>query len=95
LKLFSMPDKGILDESSGTVYMCNQLNGPGSVIVPPVTTIHSVVSMFPEMEVSLTGQISLTGKFSLMCHTFIELSTFTLDGYSMRTTMITFNYRLQ
>jgi hypothetical protein len=80
LRLFSVPDEGILAESSGTVYLCNELDGPGSIIVIPVTAIRSVVSMFPEMEVSPTGQISLTGKFSLMRHAFIELSSFSTDG---------------
>ncbi|KAF8267252.1 hypothetical protein EI94DRAFT_1801971 [Lactarius quietus] len=80
LRFFSMPDEGILAESSGTVYLCDQLDGPDGIFVLPVTDIHTVVSMFPEMEVSPTGQISLTSKFSLMCHTFIELSTFSSDG---------------
>lgn len=80
LRFFSMPDEGILADSSGTVYLCDQLDGPEGIVILPITSIHTVVSMFPEMEVSPTGQISLTGKFSLMHHTFIELSMFSSDG---------------
>ena len=80
LRLFSKPDEDILAESSGTVYLCDQSDGPASVIVVPVTAIYSVVSMFLDMEVSPTGQITLTGKFSMMRHAFIELATFSSDG---------------
>ena len=80
LRLFSKPDKDILAESSGTVYLCDQSDGPASVIVMPVTAIYSVVSMFPDMEASPTGQITLMGKFSMMRHAFIELVTFSSDG---------------
>lgn len=80
LKLFSLPDEDTLSNSSGTVYLCDQLNGPASLVVMPITAINSVVSMFPEMEVSTSSQISLIGKFVMMCHAFIELASFSLDG---------------
>lgn len=80
VRLFSHPDEDILAESSGTVYLCDQLHGPEGIVVVPVTAILSVVSMFPETKVTPTGQISLTGKFSLMHHAFIELLTFSSDG---------------
>ena len=41
-----------------------------------VTEIHSVVSMFPETCVTDNRRILETGKFSLMCHTFLELALF-------------------
>jgi hypothetical protein len=80
LKLFSQPDEEILAESSGTVYLCDHPDGPASIVVVPVTAIQLVISMFPDMEVSPTGQISRTGKFSMMRHAFINLVTFALDG---------------
>ena len=80
LRLFSKPDEDILAESSGTVYSCDQPDGPASVVVMPVNAIFSMVSMFPDMEVSPTGQIILTGKFSMMCHAFIELVALSSDG---------------
>jgi hypothetical protein len=80
LNLFSLLDEAILSDSSGTVYLCEPLDGPAGIITVPITTIHSVVSMFPEMEVSTSGQISKTGKFSMMCHAFIKLAMFLLDG---------------
>lgn len=80
LRLFSKPDEDILAESSGTVYLCDQPDGPASVVVMPVNAIFSMVSIFPDMEVSPTGQIILTGKFSMMCHAFIELVALSSDG---------------
>ena|ERR1700691_6094247 len=79
VNLFSTPDTDILAQSSDTVYLCNLLDGPDGIAVVPVTAIRSVVAMFPEMEVSPLGQITLTGKFSLMRHAYIELSKFS-DG---------------
>jgi hypothetical protein len=79
LRLFSMPDEDILANSSSTVYLCDPSDGPAGVVVVLVTSIHSVVSMFPDMEVSPSGQISLTGKFSMMHHAFIELTAFSSD----------------
>jgi hypothetical protein len=78
--LFSVPDMEILAKSSDTVYLCDPLDGRDGLVVVPITAIHSVVSMFPEMEVGQDGHISLTGKFALMWHAFIELASFAPDG---------------
>ena len=80
LSLFSTPDKDILADSSDTVFLCDPLDGPESLAVVPITAIQSVVSMFPETRVNTDGDISLTGKYSLMRHAFIELSTYSSDG---------------
>lgn len=80
LSLFSDADEGILAESSGTVYLCDPIDGPEGLAVVPITAIHSVVSMFPETEVNLAGAISHTGRFSLMRHAYIELSKYSSDG---------------
>jgi hypothetical protein len=77
LSLFSTADEDILADSSDTVYLCDPFDG---LAVVPVTAIRSVVSMFPEMEVNPACEISLTGKFSLMRHAYIELSTYLSDG---------------
>lgn len=80
INLFSGPDAGILAESSGTVYLCSPLLGREGVAVVPISAVHSVVSMFPEMQVDQSGNISTSGKFSLMRHAYIELARFTPDG---------------
>ena len=36
--------------------------------------------MFPEMAVSQGGDITLTGKYALMRHAYIELAPFTSGG---------------
>ena len=59
-----------------TVYLCNAHD---SVMVIPVTLICSVVAMFPNTQVDPSGHISLTGKFSLMCHPYLEVVQFTKD----------------
>jgi hypothetical protein len=46
INLFSEPEEDILSESSGTVYLCDEHNG---VAVVSITSIHSIVSMFPDM----------------------------------------------
>ena len=74
IDLFSEPDEEILSESSGTVYLCNEHS---SVAVVSITAIHSIVSMFPDTQVDPSGDISLTGKFSLMRHPYIEVAEFT------------------
>jgi hypothetical protein len=80
LRLFSLLDEDVLAESSDTVYLCNSLDGPDGLAVVPITAIHLVVSMSPETEVSPAGQISLTGKVSLMRHAYIDLAMFSSDG---------------
>ena len=46
------------------------------LMVVPVSAIHSVVAMFPEMRATDNGEILETGKFSLMRHAFLELADF-------------------
>ena len=74
--LFSLPDPVVLADSSGTVYLSELLSSQEGLVVVSVTSIHLVVSMFPEMQVHEEGRISETGKFSLMRHTFLELARF-------------------
>jgi hypothetical protein len=74
VSLFSLPDANVLSDSSGTVYLCEPLADLGGLLVVPVTSILSVVSMFPDMQVTQDGHISETGKFSLMRHAYIELA---------------------
>jgi hypothetical protein len=74
VELFSEPDADILSESSGTVSLCDPRE---SVAVISIKSVHSVVSMFPDTQVDSLGSISLTGKFSLMRHPYIEVAQFT------------------
>ena len=76
VELFSELDADVLSESSGTVYLCDACD---SVVVIPVTSICSVVAMFPDTQVDPSGHISLTGKFSLMRHPYLEVAQFTKD----------------
>jgi hypothetical protein len=80
VNLFSIPDAGVLSDSSGTVVLCDPLTRREGVAVISVASIHSVVAMFPEMRVDNSGHISTTGKFSLMRHAYIELARFAPDG---------------
>ena len=47
------------------------------IVVIPMTSIHLVVLMFPEMQIAGEWRISETGRFSLMRHAFLELTQFT------------------
>jgi hypothetical protein len=76
VSLFSMPDEGILSDSSQSVYLCETLDLREGLVVIPITDIYSVVAMFPKSMVSEAGDILLTGKFALMRHTYIELAPF-------------------
>ena len=78
--LFSLPDREVWSDSSQTVYLCDTLDLEEGLAVIPVTDIHSVIAMFPEMAVSQGGDITLTGKYALMRHTYIELAPFTSGG---------------
>lgn len=80
VSLFSLPDTGVLAESSGTVYLSEVMSAPEGLVVLSVRDIFSVVSMFPEMKVSEGGVITETGKLSLMRHAFIELAQFSDVG---------------
>ena len=76
VELFSDPDKDILSQSSGTVYLCSPRK---SIALLSITSIHAVVAMFPDMQVDPSGNISMTGMFSLMRHPYIEVAEFTND----------------
>ena len=74
--LFSLPDARVFADSSKTVYLSKPLSAQEGLAVIPVTAIHSVVSMFPELCATEDGRILETGNFSLMCHAFLELALF-------------------
>ena len=74
--LFSLPDAEVLSDSNGTVYLSEPLTMEEGLVVFPVTAILSVVVMVPEMQVNGDGDITVTGKFSLMRHVFIKLAHF-------------------
>ena len=76
VSLFFLPDADVFADLSETVYLCKPLSARDGLVVIPVTAIHSVVSMFPELLVSDDGRITESGKFSLMRHAFLELAKF-------------------
>ncbi len=76
VRFFSLPDDGILQDSSNTVYLCDPLLGREGLCVLGVGEIHSVVCMFPELQVSELGHITHTGKFALMRHPYTEVASF-------------------
>ena len=78
--LFSLPDRDVWLESSQTVYLCDAMDLEEGLAVIPVTDIHSVVAMFPDMAVSQGGNITPTGKYALMRHAYIKLAPFTTGG---------------
>lgn len=80
--LFSTPDELILSQSSDTVYLCEPIQGNEGTVVIPISSIRSVVAMFPEIAVSQEGRIEHTGKFSLMRHPYIELSDYSTEGFT-------------
>ncbi len=77
--MFSCPNNDILADSSGPVYLCEPMTDSAGLIVIPVNAILSLVSMFPELQVTGERTILETGKFSLMHHTFISLVHMTKD----------------
>jgi hypothetical protein len=80
VNLFSFPDVAILSQSSQTVYLCNALEGQDAIRVIPITSIKSVVSMFPDLKVTQDGELVDTQKFALLRHPFIELTKYNMDG---------------
>ena len=76
VELFSDPDGDVLSESSGTVYLCDPCE---RIALLPIMSIHSVIAMFPDTQVDPSGNISTTGKFSLMQHPYIKVVQFTGD----------------
>jgi hypothetical protein len=74
--LFSLLDPQIFADSSETVYLSEPLSAQDGLMMIPVTPIHSVMSMFLEMQVTKDRRILEMGKFSLMQHAFLELAQF-------------------
>ena len=74
--LFSLPDQQVLQDSSDTVYLCDVLLGREGLCVVHISAIHSIVCMFPELQVSETGQIMHTGKLALMQHPHTGMAQF-------------------
>jgi hypothetical protein len=80
VKLFSLPNATILSQSNETVYLCDALEGQEATRVIPITSIKSVVSMFPNLKVTLEGNLVDTQKFALLRHPLIELAKYNTDG---------------
>jgi hypothetical protein len=80
VNLFSFPDVTLLSHSSQTVYLCNALEGLDVIRVIPITSIKSVVSMFPDLKVTPDGKIVNTQKFALLRHPFISLAKYNTEG---------------
>ncbi|KAF8220154.1 hypothetical protein L208DRAFT_1335370 [Tricholoma matsutake] len=80
VNLFSFPDATLLSQSSQTVYLCNALEGQEAIRVIPITSIKSVVSMFPDLKVMPDGKLVNTQKFALLRHPFIELAKYNTEG---------------
>jgi hypothetical protein len=76
VNLFSAPDATLLSQSSQTVYICNALEGQEAIRVIPITSIKSLVSMFPDLKVTSDRDIVDTHKFALLRHPLIELATY-------------------
>lgn len=81
VNLFSIPDEELLKESSGTVYLSKYIDEPESLWVFSIKSIHSVVSMFPDIKVNSIGAIESSGKFSLLRHPFLALAE--RQGYGL------------
>ena len=80
VNLFSSPDATLLTQSSQTVYLCDALEGEEAIRVVPVTSIKSVVSMFPDLKVTREGEVIDTQKFALLRHPLIELAKYNTEG---------------
>jgi len=80
INLFSFPDTTLLSQSSQTVYLCNALEGQDAIKVIPITSIKSVISMFPDLKVTPEGELGNTQKFALLRHPFIELAKYNTEG---------------
>jgi hypothetical protein len=80
VNMFSFPDANILSESSQTVYLCDALEGRDAIKVIAITSIKSVVSMFPDLKVTPGGEIVNTQRFALLRHPFVRLAKYNTDG---------------
>jgi len=72
VSLFSPPNASLWQELTQTVYLCEH---PNDAQVISIKTIKAVVSMFPDMQVTSSGEIIQTNKFSLFRHPFVELAS--------------------
>jgi hypothetical protein len=66
INLFPLPDMTLLTQSSQKAYLCNALEGEEAIRVVPITSIKSVISMFPDLKVTLEGELVDTQKFALL-----------------------------
>ena len=80
VNLFSLPDATLLTQSSQTVYLCDALEGQEAISVIPITSIKSLVSMFPDLKVTPEGGLIDTQKFALLRHPLIELAKYNTEG---------------
>ena len=80
VNLFSFPDATLLSHSSQTVYLCNALEGVDAIRVTPITSIKSIISMFPDLKVTPDGMVVDTQRFALLRHPFIALAKYNTDG---------------
>ena len=80
VNLFSFPDATLLSQSSQTVYLCSALESQDAIKVIPISSIKSVVSMFPDLKVTPEGELVDTQKFALLRHPFIELAKYNTEG---------------
>lgn len=80
INLFSFPDATLLLQSSQTDYICDALEGHDAIRVIPIASIKSVVSMFPDLQVTSDGELIDTQKFVLLWHPLIELARYNTDG---------------
>ena len=61
-------------------YLCNALEGQGAIKVIPITSIKSVVSIFPDFKVTPDGELVDTQRFALLRHPFVELAKYNSEG---------------
>ena len=80
VNLFSLPDATLLAQSSQTIYLWNALEGKEAIRVVPISSIKSVISMFPDLKVTLEGELVDTQKFALLRHPLIELAKYNTEG---------------
>ena len=80
VNLFSLPDVTLLTQSSQTIYLCNALEGKEAIQVVPITSIKSIVFMFPDLKVTPDMELVDTQKFALLWHPLIELAKYNTEG---------------
>ena len=80
VNMFSFHNATLLSQSSQTVYLCDALEGVDAIRVILITSIKSVVSMFPDLKVTPDGELVETKKFALLQHPFIGLAKYNTEG---------------